>query len=92
MADELPFLAGSLLKWTSMEKLHHVKGRVFLLIECSEEDEALAMRKQLLTDPKLIVELIETMRPWAPGMVSVDNEKLSKLTETKDMFPYTPDK
>ena len=91
MAVEFPFLAGAMFKWTSIEELSAVKGRVFLLVECGHEDEALEMRRQLMKEPKLLGELIDMMRPWPTDMIKVDNDELNSHTSVKDIFPCEPD-
>lgn len=88
MSSEFPFLAGAVFKWTSMEELQTVKGRVFLLVQCENEDEALEMRRELVREPRLLIELIETMRPWPTTMVDIDTKELNRHTAIKDIFPF----
>lgn len=88
MPDEFPFLAGALFKWTSMDAPNAVKGRVFLLIQSENADQALEMRQEMASKPELFVELLTTMRPWHPEIVKVDTVELNKHTTVKDIFPY----
>jgi len=90
MAREFPFHAGALFKWVEGEP-NDIQGRVILLIESGKEDSALEMRKQLMTDPKLILELLETVRPWPSNIVKVNSEELNKHIRVREIFTYDPE-
>lgn len=88
MASEFPFLAGALFKWCRMDQPQTIQGRVFLLIESENSDQAIEMREQMAIKPELFIELLTTMRPWHPEIITVNNEELNKHTEIKEIFPY----
>lgn len=92
MANEFPFLSGALFKWTRMDQMNAVQGRVLLLIQCGTDDEALEMRQEMFKKPELFIELLTTMRPWPVEIVNIDTDELNKHTVVKDIFPYMPDR
>jgi hypothetical protein len=92
MATDFPFLSGALFKWTSMDKMNAVQGRVFLLIQTGTGDEALEMREEMFKKPELFIELLTTMRPWPVEIVNIDTDELNKHTVVKDIFPYHPNR
>lgn len=80
LPDNIPFSAGALFKWTSLDKLQELHGRVFLIIQTKNEVDALKIRGTLYEEPKLIQELIRTVRPWPPAIFTIDEKLLNQNT------------
>ena len=90
MGKQFTFSAGAMLKWASGDALNSILGRVVLLIETGDANEALLMRNQLVADPKLFIELLETVRPWPDSIVTVNDEELNKHTSIKEIMEFNP--
>ena len=86
MSEQETFLAGALLKWTNENEMNSVKGRVYLLIEGTTEEDCLKQRDHLAEQPELFVELLTTMRPWLREVITVDHALLSANTTVKSVF------
>jgi hypothetical protein len=88
MEKGFPFSAGAMMKWATSDMLTNIEGRIVILIEAGNGDDALAMRNQLLHDPKLIIELLSTMRPWPKNLVKVNTKEMNKRTSVKRIMEY----
>ena len=92
MAEEFPFRAGAVLKWLDADSLNTVLGRVILLIEAGDDDEAFSMRNDLWTDPKFLEELLSTVRPWPDNYIKVNTKEMNKHSTIKRIMRGGPEK
>lgn len=86
-----PFSAGAMMKWASGDSLTSIQGRIVMIIETGNDTDALAMRNQLLHDPKLIIELLHTIRPWPKNIVKINTAEMNKHTTIKRIMEYNAD-
>ena len=92
MAEEFPFRAGALLKWLDEDSLNTISGRVILLIEAGNDALALSMRDELMTDPKFLKELLNTLRPWPDNYIKVNTKEINKHSTIKKIMSCDPPK